>query len=218
MNNFTYINEILTNGYQLFSLDLISFISILSSILVIITRNPVISVLFLIVLFINIACYLILIGINFIGLTYILVYVGAIAVLFLFIIMLLNIKLSELQTDNYNALPLGTIVGIMFLYPIYTIIPSSLNQLSNFSYSIFHWFNWLFTNIQLNNINNNNNNKVDILWIYQDKWDLNLIPYTQISSIGNIMYTNYSILFLIISFILLLAMVGSIVLSLKQIK
>ena len=77
-------------------LDLLVFGSVLSGILVITSRNPVVSVLVLISVFINVACYLILLGINFIGLAYLIVYVGAIAILFLFVIMMLNIKLVEL--------------------------------------------------------------------------------------------------------------------------
>lgn len=214
MTNLFYFHENLLNGYQLFCLDIVSFTAILSGILVIITRNPVISVLFLIGLFANVASYLLLIGIQFLGLTYILVYVGAIAVLFLFIIMLLNIKLSELHTDNSNSLPLATIIGIMFLYPIYSILPSSFNEIPSFGYSLFNWFNWLTTNAKTTSMNHFENN-IDLIWTYQDKWDIAILPYSEISSIGNVIYTTYSIWFIITSFILLLAMIGCIVLSLK---
>ena len=76
------IPELLTSGFSPLGLDILSFGAILSGILVITARNPVISVLFLIALFVNIAGYLILLGISFIGLAYITVYVGAIAILF----------------------------------------------------------------------------------------------------------------------------------------
>src|SRR5690606_8251263 len=118
--------ETLTNGYKPKFLDTVSILSIISGIFVIITRNPIISVLFLIGLFLNISGYLILIGINFIGLSYLLVYVGAVSILFLFILMLINIRISELHVDNNNSIPLGFIFGLAFYYPLLTILPSSL--------------------------------------------------------------------------------------------
>ena len=81
-------------------LDLLAFGSVLSGVLVITSRNPIISVLFLIAVFVNVSCYLILLGINFIGLTYLIIYVGAIAILFLFVVMMMNIKLVELTEVN----------------------------------------------------------------------------------------------------------------------
>ncbi|OLL21611.1 NADH dehydrogenase subunit 6, partial (mitochondrion) [Neolecta irregularis DAH-3] len=93
------------------------------------SKNPVISVLYLIALFINVAGYLILLGIHFIGLAYLIVYVGAIAILFIFVIMLMNIKLSELYTkDNTNSFPLGLVVGLSFLYPIYNQIVKTIGS------------------------------------------------------------------------------------------
>lgn len=70
--------EMYTNGYIPNMLDIISLLSILCGILVIVTKNPIVSVLFLIGLFINISVYLIMIGLEFIGLAYLVVYVGAI--------------------------------------------------------------------------------------------------------------------------------------------
>ena len=79
-----------------FLIDLLAFAALFSSVLVITSKNPVIAVIFLISVFVNAAGYLILLGIGFIGISYIIVYVGAIAVLFLFVIMLLNIKLTDI--------------------------------------------------------------------------------------------------------------------------
>src|SRR5436853_516971 len=79
------------NGFNTEILDLVSLIAIICGILVIITKNPIISVLFLIGLFLSISGYLILLGINFIGISYILVYIGAVSILFLFILILINI-------------------------------------------------------------------------------------------------------------------------------
>ena len=79
-----------------FIIDFLALGTLFSSILSITFKNPVISVIFLILTFVQAAGYLIFIGINFIGISYIIIYVGAIAVLFLFVIMLLNIKLTDI--------------------------------------------------------------------------------------------------------------------------
>ena len=74
-------------------INILAFGTLLSSVFSITSKNPVISVIFLISTFVQAALYLILIGINFVGISYIVIYVGAIAVLFLFVIMMINIKL-----------------------------------------------------------------------------------------------------------------------------
>ena len=88
------LNETFTNGSNHFLLTFVSLASIFSGIFVIISKNPIVSVLFLIGLFLNVAGYLMLLGINFIGLSYLLVYVGAVSILFLFILMLINVRIS----------------------------------------------------------------------------------------------------------------------------
>jgi len=117
-----------------FLLDLLAIGSVLSGILVITSRNPVISVLFLIAVFVNVACYLILLGINFIGLTYIILYVGGIAILFLFVLMMLNTKLAELQqvgVEQSRHIPLGFLIGILFLIIIQNLNIIGLSSLFN---------------------------------------------------------------------------------------
>ena len=79
-----------------FLLDLLAFGALLSGVLVITSKNPVISVLFLISVFVNAAGYLLLLGVGFVGISYLIVYVGAIAILFLFVVMMLNINLNEI--------------------------------------------------------------------------------------------------------------------------
>ena len=78
MNNLFIIYETYTNGYETDMLDIISLLAILCGILVIISKNPIVSVLFLIGLFANISCYLIILGLSFIGLSYLIVYIGAV--------------------------------------------------------------------------------------------------------------------------------------------
>jgi NADH-ubiquinone oxidoreductase chain 6 len=136
-----------TNGYNVEFLDFISLIAILSGIFVIISKNPIISVLFLIGLFLCIASYLILLGISFIGLSYLLVYIGAVSILFLFILMLINVRISELQAETSNSLPLALIIGISFYYILYGILPYKSANITN---------NELLSNI-LSFYNNNEN-------------------------------------------------------------
>ena len=104
------------NGFSVYNLYLINILAILSGIFVIITKNPILSVLFLIALFGSISGHLILSGLNFIGLSYLLVYIGAVSILFLFILMLINVRISELLTDSINSIPLAILMGILFIF------------------------------------------------------------------------------------------------------
>jgi NADH-ubiquinone oxidoreductase chain 6 len=120
------------NGFHVVFLYIITSISILSGILIVITKNPIVSVLYLILLFSHLSCYLIFIGIVFIGLSYLLVYVGAVSILFLFILMLINIRVSELIGDTNNNIPLAIIAILSIFIPISSILPSYENKADNF--------------------------------------------------------------------------------------
>jgi NADH-ubiquinone oxidoreductase chain 6 len=128
MSNLFILNETFTNGLNYNLLNIITFSSIMCGIFVIISKNPVVSVLFLIGLFLNIAGYLMMLGINFIGLSYLLVYVGAVSILFLFILMLINVRISELVTDNNNSLPLAIMIGTIFNITLYKLLPSNFSS------------------------------------------------------------------------------------------
>lgn len=109
-------------------LDVLAFGAVVSGILVITSNNPVISVLFLISVFLNVAGYLVLLGVAYLGLVYIIVYVGAIAILFLFVVMMLNIRLVELLDtgkEYTKSLPLGTLLGSLFFFELLSITPVS---------------------------------------------------------------------------------------------
>lgn len=119
-----------------FLLDLLAFGAVLSGILVITAKNPVISVLFLISVFINVAGYLVLLGVAYLGLAYLIIYVGAIAILFLFVIMMLNLRLVELidtGQEYTQNLPLGAIIGSLFFFELISILPFEVtNYLPSF--------------------------------------------------------------------------------------
>src|ERR1700760_247156 len=97
MENLHLLNEIITNVLHSNFLQIVSLLSILTGISVII------------------AGYLMILGISFIGLSYLLVYVGAVSILFLFILMLINVRISEVTANSINSIPLSTMIGIFFL-------------------------------------------------------------------------------------------------------
>lgn len=200
MLNLFVLND-LFNGSSLGFLDLFAIVSVILGIFIIVTKNPVISVLFLILLFSSIACYLILLGVKFIGISYLLVYVGAVSILFLFILMLINIRVSELISDTNNNIPLALVTILTFVVLFTTVMPEI---------SVKSGMMGLYTFLQ--DIVNTDN----IEYVTSKNWDGNLLDNTDIISIGNIMYTSYSIWLLITSIILLLAMVGAIVITIKQ--
>lgn len=196
-------------------IDLLAFGTLFSSVLVITSKNPVIAVTFLIAAFINAAGYLILIGVGFIGISYIIIYIGAITVLFLFVIMLLNIKLSDiLETSSQYTknIPLALALGIVFIYEIYTIAPFPLYTGSLLSYflNLFFVLNGLLLN---NNLNLDN---VVHISLNPNIADTVFIKFSQIEAIGQGLYTYGAIWLILSSVILLLAMVAAIFISLVR--
>ena len=204
--------ETYTNGYLGEFLDILSLISIIFGIFTIISKNPIVSVLFLIFLFSSVSIYLIMLGINFIGISYLLVYVGAVSILFIFILMLINIRISELLSTTGNSIPLAIMITLSFYYPISQIIsyntakfkilnliPTDVFQLVDFISYIFRIYKYDY----------------EISFATSKNWDGTLAETTQITSLGNIMYSSYSMWLLITSIILLLAMVGAIVITIK---
>lgn len=215
MNNIFLLNDSITNGFRIEFVDIIYLVSILLGILTISSRNPVVSVLFLIGLFVNVAGLLILVGYNFIGLAYILVYVGAVSILFLFILMLINIRVSELFHETNNDLPLAGLTIIIFYYIMAQVLPINFTENSIVSY-LSNSYSDIY-NVQLDNeLFNIVDLKQQISYASSKGWDNSLIEPTHIASIGNIMYTSYSMWLIVTSIILLLGMVGAIVITIKQ--
>ena len=190
MNNLFIINEILTNKYSIEVLDILSLFIIICGIYIIISKNPIISILFLIGLFGGISSYLILIGLSFIGLSYLIIYIGAVSILFLFILMLINIRISELQNYNKNSIPLALIISIFLSYSIFPLFPQGINK----------------------DFFKNN----DLYFASSNDWNGNIIDINHISNLGNILYTSYNLWLIITAFILLLAMVGAIIITIKK--
>jgi NADH:ubiquinone oxidoreductase subunit 6 (subunit J) len=118
--------SIFIHGIEPFLFYLFASLSIASGIMVIRARNPVHSVLFLILVFCNAAGLLLLLGLDFFAMIFLVVYVGAIAVLFLFVVMILNIKVAELNESLSRYLPIGGLIGIIFLCEVFAIVDSDL--------------------------------------------------------------------------------------------
>ena len=212
------IKEYVTIGNTSNLLYILSFISIVLGIYTIIAKNPIYSILFLISLFVSVSLYLISIGLHFVGLSYLLVYVGAISILFLFIVMLMNIRVSELLTDTSNNIPLAILTTLFFYYYSYDILPYVFPMFKEYIVYKHIFTNNLsltydFMTLSLYFLLNTKTFIVKLV-----SWDNATVYLTHIASIGNVLYTNFLILFVITSLILLLAMIGAIVITINTPK
>ena len=174
-----------------FLIDLLAFAALFSSVLVITSKNPVISVVFLISVFLNAAGYLILTGINFLGISYIIIYIGAIVVLFLFVIMLLNIDFEDLQVtgSQYSKnLPLAGIISFMFIYEFVNILPFTINDVS-----IINNILYFFTNLNSTLFISSANFSTVYKTVNPLLADTSFVNFTQIEAIGHYLYTYGSI-------------------------
>jgi NADH-quinone oxidoreductase subunit J len=161
---------------------LFSAIAIASAFMVISARNPVHSVLFLILAFVNAAGLFILLGAEFLAMLLIVVYVGAVAVLFLFVVMMLDVDFAELKQGFLQYLPIGIGVGVVVLLELVLVV-----------------FDWTMAPADLR---------------------LAAAPVTpgmtNTVALGHVIYTQYVYFFQAAGFVLLTAMVGSIVLTLRH--
>ena len=186
-------------------LNIFTVATLLVSVFSITSKNPVVSVLFLISTFVLASCYIIFIGINFIGISYIIVYVGAIAVLFLFIIMMINIKLTDILETGAQytkTLPLGLLIVSFFMFIFFSIIPYILIQWKfNFSSGSLNKISYVLSENSLKAIE------------YFDNHDALITNLLQIDNIGFTLYVYGAALLIICSMILLLAMFSAIIIS-----
>ena len=220
MNQLLAIYDILSNGYTVEYLDVLSVIALLFGISVIVNKNPIASLLSLIGLFASISVYLILSGLTFIGFSYLIVYIGAVSILFLFILMLINIRTSELQSNNWNSIPLALFVTILLNYALFQLLPYYIAIINNYNSKISNLIYNLPTS-KYNDVITHINKTVDIntsnvMFVTSNSWDGNMTETSHISTIGNILYTSYNMWLFIASIILLLAMVGAIIVTIKQ--
>ncbi len=166
-----------------FLFSIVSIIIIISSLLVIISKNPIHSVLFLILVFFNTSILFLFSNAEFLAMVVLIVYIGAVAVLFLFVIMMLDINITKLRQTFLNYLPIGLFVGFIILLELFYVVSQSK---LNF--------------VQTSSIDNNISDQI--------------LDNTKI--IGNILYTDYFLLFQISGIILLVAMIGAIFLTIRK--
>jgi len=216
------------------------FFVLFSAFIVIRAKNPVYSVLFLILVFCNSAGLLLLLNLDFFALIFLIVYVGAIAVLFLFVVMMLNIKLTEVHESIFHYLPIGGFVGFIFFLEFYflfnqEIVPLHLDNFSqqNDSFLVFQFY--LFAILAFLKYGFTTTNFSEKFQLYSDsffeklanidKFSSNHIDYviwptlidskTPVEALGQVLYTYYSYFFIVASLILLISMIGAIMLTLN---
>jgi NADH-ubiquinone oxidoreductase chain 6 len=199
-----YIIQI--NEFYNIILNVLQILIVICGIFIIINKNPIISILYLIGLFLSVSLYLIVLNVTFVGISYLLVYIGAVSILFLFILMLIDIRISELHENNKNNIYLGVIISILF-YSIFNNINVAYQNTYNYDNILKKLF------FQIKDIFNINDDKIN--YISYNSWESSIFESYDLISIGNVLYTSNSILLLIALLILLLAMVGAIKINIK---
>ena len=163
-----------------------SLIAIISAIMVTVSKNTVHSVFFLILDFISISCLFIMIGAEFLGMIMLIVYVGAVAVLFLFVVMMLNVAQQKNQwftsAESSQHIPIGLIISVIIFFELIIVVGG-----------------WKF--------------KPDVISSMSLTIDQNV---SNTHSLGNILYTDYIHIFQLSGMILLVAMIGAIILTFRQ--
>ena len=165
------------------SFYLFSSVAVLSALMVISAKNPVHSVLFLILSFVNAAGLSVLLGAEFLAMILVVVYVGAVAVLFLFVVMMLDINFIKLREGFLQYLPFGALLGLVLIVELGIVfLTKSFSSMNLIEYSKFP--------------------------------EITSIENTKL--LGSVLYTEYFFLFQLSGLILLVAMIGSITLTLRQ--
>jgi len=163
-----------------------SIIAVVSAIMVTVSKNTVHSVFFLILDFISISCLFIMIGAEFLGMIMLIVYVGAVAVLFLFVVMMLNVAQQKNQwfvsSTSSEHIPVGLIISTLIFFELIIVIGG-----------------WKYKPDLFNSNNLNITSEV-----------------SNTHSLGQVLYTDYIHVFQISGMILLIAMIGAIVLTFRQ--
>jgi len=156
--------------------------------MVILVQNSIYSVLFLVLSFISSAGILFLLKCEFLALMFIVIYVGAIAVLFLFVFMMLDVKTTSLKKDTLKYFPFGVVIGGVFLTEILMVVGETFKT-NPYENTFLHnfYFNWY------------------------ERMD----TFTEIQAIGQVVYTEYVLQFLIAGNVLLLATIAAVVLTLN---
>lgn len=164
-----------------FSFYLFAIVAVVSGVLVIFARNPVHSVLWLILAFFSAAGLFVLLGAEFVAMLLVIVYVGAVAVLFLFVVMMLDVDFVELRQGFLQYLPVGMLIGLVFLAELVLVLGS-----------------WTFGEGVTGAVMANTSDVSNTV------------------QIGRVLYTEYVLFFQMAGLVLLVAMIGAIVLTLRH--
>jgi NADH-quinone oxidoreductase subunit J len=207
---------------------LFASIALISSIMVIVAKNPIHSVISLILTFTNVTGLLILLKIEFIAMMFIIIYVGAIAVLFLFVVMMLNIKLNELSENLWRYLPIGGLISFIFFVEVFLILyshfvpfttspelmaTSLIDLVNNTTDKGAFQDDNLLQILELADINNGLQNSFEA---NNKQWFSIIEMKNNIENLGQLIYTDYFFYYLVASLILLVAMIGAIVLTMNK--
>nr|QGZ08697.1 NADH dehydrogenase subunit 6 [Saprochaete ingens] len=186
---------------------LFEYMSIMSALCVMFSRNAMVSMMYLMLLYVNISMYLFYTGLGVMGLLYMLVYVGAIAMLFLFMLSLINMKMSELSSKSNNSDMLLIIITLMTLsYVLININIDNINIINN----VLSYINNILQNDY--SIDSSNINNIEMFNILNINYD-DLTSYSELKIIGELLYTEYSMVMLMIGLILLLTIIGVIIIT-----
>nr|UYR95258.1 NADH dehydrogenase subunit 6 [Gentiana straminea] len=171
-------------------LSVLSSPALVSGLMVVRAKNPVHSVLFLIPVFRNTSGLLLLLGLDFFAMIFPVVHIGAIAVSFLFVVMMFHIQIAEIHEEVLRYLPVSGIIGLIFWWEMFFIL---------------------------------DNESIPLLPTQRNTTSLRYTVYagkvrswTNLETLGNLLYTYYSVWFLVPSLILLVAMIGAIVLTMHR--
>ena len=169
---------------SLLSFYLFSTVILLSSLMVISSKNPVHSVLFLILTFFNAAGLFVILHAEFLAMILIIVYVGAVAVLFLFVVMMLDVNFAKSKENVLQYMPFGIFIGVVFICELIIVLINTRLDLAN-------------------------------IQILANPFS-NFSDMTNTQALGSVLYTDYILYFQLSGVILLVAMIGSIVLTLRD--
>ena len=176
--------EPMLTGLQAIFFYLFAFIAIASAFMVIAARNPVHSVLFLILTFFNAAALFLLTGAEFLAMILLVVYVGAVAVLFLFVVMMIDVDFAELKKGALEYAPIGALVGIILVTELIVVLAGQ--------------------------------SFAPKLGAAMSQPIPDLATTSNTAALGNVLYTDYVLYFQISGLVLLVAMIGAIVLTLRH--
>nr|QPK67162.1 NADH dehydrogenase subunit 6 [Pelargonium transvaalense] len=171
-------------------LSILASLALVSALLVVRAKNPVHAVLFFILVFCNTSGLLLLLGLDFFAMIFLVVYIGAIAVLFLFVVMMFHIQIAEIHEEVLRYLPVSGIIGLIFWSEIFFILDNESIPL----------------------LPSQEKNLTMGYMLYAGK----VQGWTNLEALGNLLYTHYFVWFLLSSLILLVAMVGAIVLTMNR--